>query len=321
MLKVIREKLSAKWQKLYEKNKIAEATAYKLAQLPAERQEEIYSITADANHPVYEKTVGDRNKDLDRIDAIRCKKDGGGSCTNRGAMKEKMKKLEPWQSSNCFGCCEKCGYLTSCKSACKKCQEKKKQLLSQRREAQKKEKAEIEARNKPTNDLLRLLWGRWNIAREKAGVNFKKGTQVSGTYYSIRDEDATKKIADGTAKVKPEDYSPYRYHTAESLRCLIRTADEFGCSTDYLLGRTEELTPPAAPAQQTLQLRSGTPDPQDIISSSVYWCAFSIGKDVIMMTAYWNRGLQTWETGNCVPIKHQCLGWIELPDYEGVLRK
>ena len=96
-------------------------------------------------------------------------------------------------------------------------------------------------------------------------------------------------------------------------------ADKLGCSIDYLAGRTEDPKPAAAPQQTEaapLQFKSGTPK-----HDCVCWCAFKFGEnDSGCQAARWTEG-KWWFYSIPADIDAECVGWIELPDYEGVLRK
>ena len=64
-----------------------------------------------------------------------------------------------------------------------------------------------------------------------------------------------------------------------------------------------------------LQFQSGNPD-----HDCVCWCVFSIGGGTHVQAARWLEEKWRFYKINEV-IDSECVGWIELPDYEGVLRK
>lgn len=278
MLKVIREKLVQCWVNLYEKNQIAEATAYRLAQMPRERQIDIYSVTAAVGKTAYENTVERRGLDLDKIESIKCTKAGDGYyCTNTKAMKEKLAKLDGRQSTSCRQCCEKCENLASCKAACSKCLDKKKQLNDKKREAKKKEAEANAAIEKPKIDYLRLLWRRWDEARKRSGLSVQKAREVCSTYTDAKTIDS---IVHGVAKIKGDDYSPYQWLQQRTIKKLSESADALGCSLDYLLGRTDD----PEPWQKTPWISCEEKDPDEgtfvfactrdgVVIPSVYWRA------------------------------------------------
>ena len=299
VLKVIRERLVQCWVNLYEKNQIAEATAYRLAQMPRDRQIDIYSVTAAVDKTAYESTVERRSLDMDKIESIKCTKAGDGYfCTNTKAMKEKLAKLDGWQSTSCRQCCEKCENLASCKAACSKCLDKKKQLNDEKREAKKKEAEANAAIKKPKIDYLRLLWRRWDEARKRSGLSVQKAREVCSTYTDAKTIDS---IVHGVAKIKGDDYSPYQWLQQRTIKKISESADALGCSIDYLFGRTDDLEP----WQKTPWISCEEKDPDEgtfvfactrdgVVIPSVYWRARfmdfterSVANNEIKRVKYW----------------------------------
>lgn len=247
-LKVIRENLDEAWSSQWKNGKIAESTAYALAQLPQERQAEIYAVTvgADEKRTVYESLVRTRNSDLDEIEAIRCKIQPG-PCTNSGAMKEKLGKLPSWQSTNCDQCCEKCRDLISCKNVCPMLLDKQKRLKADKKEAKRQEELALAERNRPKIDFIRMIWTRWDEARQKVKLSVKGGFGICSKFYDAKDDKRVAGIVAGKEKIVPGTTGlPYNYVGPASLQALIAFADKTGCSTDWLLGRTDKSEPAAA---------------------------------------------------------------------------
>lgn len=417
-LKVIRENLASVWKRSYEKGCLAESAAYNLAKLPQERQNQIYTVTLDGAKSYYptEWNVIDRNRDLEKITSIKCKKTaGGGPCTNTDNMLSKLAGISSWASNPCTRCCAECSELISCSKVCPKLAAKQKQMKADRREAAKQQKAAEAAANAPKVEQLRDIWRRWDAARRTAKKSVQQGIKAGGTYYSKSDDDRIAGIIDGTGKVSPEDYVPYHFCHLSDVNALKATAELFGCTTDYLLGLTEDPKPmdesepsgtpaptegcavrwernplklpegkpvltwnltwvrvderlpragedvltvdpdgimevqsittegkwggwtespthwaplPPAPGEEAdpatalppheaaLQFRSGTPD-----HAAVCWCIFSYGEaGSSAQPARWKDG--AWHFYNIdATIDAECVGWIELPDYEEVLRK
>ena len=314
-LKVIRENLSEAWAKKWKDGKIAESVAYALAQLPQERQTQLYDATlaADDKRLVYESTVRQRDLDLSKIEAIMCKKTPG-PCTNRAAMKEKLRTLPSWQSTDCDRCCSDCRNLISCKSVCPMLLEKQKRLKADRKEAKRQEELALAERNKPKIDFIRAIWTRWDEARRKAKMSVKTGYMICSKFYESKDD---KQVA-GTEKIVPGTTGlPYNYVFPASLQALIAYADKTGCSTDWLLGRTDDPAP-AAPAQRTdaaaLQFRSGEKPPETELHA---WCVFDCGGAILEEDAVYVPHLQKWtfrSTG--AGIDAICKAWYPLPEWE-----
>ena len=101
--------------------------------------------------------------------------------------------------------------------------------------------------------------------------------------------------------------------TPDNERFLARWADVFDQLALLAIG---EWGKPAEPAQKTLQFRSGTPD-----HDAVCWCIFELGENTTgCQPALWKNG--EWRFyGIDASIDAECVGWIELPDYERKLWK
>ncbi|MDE6259898.1 MAG: ParB N-terminal domain-containing protein [Oscillospiraceae bacterium] len=110
-LKVIGDNLAKPWRPAYEKGKLAEATAYALAQMPAERQQVIFDgLKKQGEYPtsVYESEVTSYGKSLAQAEKIQCKTYGNGPCLNREAMQRRIMDKGPWNFNYCCQCCDKC---------------------------------------------------------------------------------------------------------------------------------------------------------------------------------------------------------------------
>ena len=152
-------------------------------------------------------------------------------------------------------------------------------------------------------------------AADAAGVDIKEilaALFYGGNAEDVRDEDAqaVRDFADGGDAANVTDL-PWEFPEE-----LIYVADLVHCSTDYLLGRTDELQPaPATPAAEPLQFRSGTPT-----EKTLAWCAFTIEGKEITTAAVWWPHLGKWCFEHGASIDAECVGWYPLPDWRGVLR-
>lgn len=120
-LNVIQKNLAKPWRPAYEKGKLAESTAYALAQMPAERQQVIFDgLKKQGEYPtlVYESQVTIYGRKLAEAEQIQCKTYGNGPCLNHENMQTRIMGKESWDHNYCRQCCDKCSNLAKCKYAC-----------------------------------------------------------------------------------------------------------------------------------------------------------------------------------------------------------
>ena len=153
---------------------------------------------------------------------------------------------------------------------------------------------------------------------EAAGLS--DDDDLEGNYYYSREKVAEiRKAASGDFGDRKNYYGDDHLILPTRVETLARWADRLHCSLDFLAGRTDDPTP-AAPAQQAgadaLQFRSGEPD-----HDCICWCVFTFGESESgCQPAIWKNG--TWNFyGINATIDAQCIGWIELPDYERKLQE
>ena len=220
-------------------------------------------------------------------------------------------------------CCETCYKFEQCTYSCPLLEAVKKKKKADKRNARKVELAKEKERDQALVDTATRCWDRFAILRAEAGLSVKAVLEKSGRGYCKGwHDDRFKGYETGEKKPTPGMDLPFAGIHAGDVQAIIKTADMLGCSTDYLLGKSEERTPAAAPQPteaKPLQYCSGTPD-----HDCVCWCVFAVddaGTDgVSCQPARWKDGQWYFYSIN-ETIDAECVGWIELPDYEGVLRK
>ena len=315
-LKVIREKLIPELRQLWEKNEINHTVAYSLAK--AEEREQIRLTELRNEQEIRyapEWRIDSWLQKLRGIAMIHCP-DDGSECSNALSRENRaITKQDPCGTS----CCMNCWMLMRCTDACEKAKAvaEKKRAENEKREAEQKafrEKAVAEraAREEKEREAARAAWARTLGMAEKAGMKPRTLAAIwAGCEEDEVEEDEIDRILGYASGEIPTDCTPW----IDSPECLIEIADQIHCSTDYLLGRTDD-PQPAAPAQQTLQFRSGTPK-----NDAVCWCIFALGENETgCQPALWKGG--EWRFyGINASIDAECIGWIELPDYEHKLWK
>ena len=282
-LKVIRDKLIPEWTKAFEQDSMSESVAYEMAQLPADYQKEIFDYWRDHNKEIrhlYIDNVKTYKERLENLDKQVCS--DGTACANRAAKRERAISLDRHYFFSCGQqCCKDCSDLVSCKFACHKLTDKVKQLKDQRKEERRNEKQLQEEREKPVIEQIKDLWHRFGVARNAADKTVREFKKHLGHYY-FGDEDQTyveKECLE--AKFTTQTELPYGYDLQLSnINLLVKTAQLFGCSVDYLLGVSDQLKTGEADSSPTAQ--------NDTAPPSVMWYSREIeppvGVKIVVVT-------------------------------------
>lgn len=321
-LKAIKNNLIPELYAYYEKNEINESCAYELQKLPAEAQTAIANSCKRTGAAFIKGWGCERCVELaDKYMAER-KCENGDDCDHHGTRFVKTLRTNYAWAYCPGGCCVTCRDLKDCDHACKKGKAVKAEKKTEGKAEKEKEKAKAEKEQK--KEFQRKCMIRQSQAQrvlpliEAAGL--RDDDELEGNYYYSREKvGEIRKAAAGDFGDRKYYYSDDHLILPKNVEALSHWADKLGCSLDFLAGRTDEPAPAAAPQQedaQALQFRSGTPD-----HDCVCWCAFSFGEgETGCQGAKWKDG--KWRFYNInADIDAECVGWIELPDYEGVLKK
>lgn len=259
-LKKIEAHLAPCYKPLWDAGDLPEDTADALAGLPQEVQERIKRVcpkkTPTANAI---RAMGDRLESRQRdycTVAFRCP--DGGACTHQDKFFRHDLTCGSWETCNGAKCCVECSkggahspdggmYGAACAEMCAKARAiyekaKAKQKDSEVREAA---KARSKAVQKAMADAARIV-----RAADAAGLD--DDTRLESTYLPLAKVGALRKISQGDI---PDDMSNYGLSEIIPYRTkdLTSMAQTLHCSTDYLLGLTDQLRPAAAePGQMVL---------------------------------------------------------------------
>ena len=243
-LNVIQKNLAEPWRPAYEKGKLAEATAYALAQMPAERQQVIYEgLMKKGVMPssVYESTVRSYGESLAQVEAVECKTYGNGPCLNREAMQQRIMGKDQWSYNYCRQCCDKCGELAKCKYACSMLKDKVKRLKADAKAQQQQEQTAREERERPKVEQIKALWKRFGEARAAAGKSVEECFKAAGRYFCEKDGPEYEKLERLEGNFRENTTLPYSYSCYLSdVQYYVKLADLLGVSLDYLLCRTDD---------------------------------------------------------------------------------
>ena len=271
-LKVIREKLIPELRQLWESGKLNHTVAYRLAQAEERTQirfEELHTRPQIAAMP--EWMITDKINHLHGL-SLFCCPDGSGPCDNLPAREER----DLLHHYNCHACCcIDCCWLRTCESSCKKAEAKKQRLIEEYKvrdeelaAIRKRAAEEDAARQKTIITDGREGWKRVGLAARAAGVSPRA---LAALLEGDSPEDVEDEIVaevdqrmKGTFRlprgVKPWNTKSYNnpMDACDEPQILIDLADLLKCSTDYLLGRTDDPTP-STPAMRLISVDESYP--------------------------------------------------------------
>ena len=316
-LKVIRDNLIAPWASRWKKKEISEATAYRLSQCTPEHQQILFDKFGSSKC-FYETDADTYDTRLNTIEALQCKK-CGGACANAERMKAKALSLDHWAYFPCSKCCDKCDLLASCKRACPEFLDKIKRLKADAKAKAAQEKGAREDAERQAIEATFNILSRWDAARTQAKKTVKETFEAAGKYYHANDNTYIAEQLTGRRKLSPQTILPFgNWQDYSAFNGLIRTADFLGVTTDFLLGRSDDMREkPAATPEPAPQFRPGKEPPTE---KTLAWCAFIVDGHELTTSAVWWPHLGKWCFEHGAGIDAECVGWIPLPDWKGVLR-
>ena len=334
-LKVIREKLKApEFLYLFEKDKLPEQTAYALARLPEDFQKRLAGISADLSGNTVELILEKYKEGWRWEPDMKCP---DGKVCRRGDSFLRHDLEHYWDACGGKTCCLDCSRAKEscypCDRMCSKAQALRKEKLAKNERAAEKRAQELTKRyqKETAANARRVL-----LAAEAAGLPEK-------TYipwgYSCGGE-TVERIREYAGGVFPEGERWYEpKFSPGKLSDPAKTAKQLGCSTDYLLGLTDELTPASVPKESEDAIPEeivealleevqgggqeicpawfpGTPkrsgpvvarfvDPDGVMSPWRFLCWFDAEKGVY----------KSAESGGVV-VEEECTGWWPVPETE-----
>lgn len=299
-LKYIRENLISVLLKEWEQSKISTAQADALAHLKRDWQQAIYAIRPKIDMDA--DTIKHIGVEMQKANTwcIGHKCGGDNRCVHLNARINACAKLHRWEGLRCMGCCKTCPSIAGCDRVCGRCSLEKAQAKAAQKEARATQKAEKAAQEAPERTILTEAYRRVGQLRKEKGIDCWGYLKVSEGY--VYSGDIKRQEARESGKLNRNARMPGGIWAAEAIR-LCNTADLLGCSVDYLLGRTDEVTPQKA---EPLKWNEGFPDDE-----GTYICLVSesgIGKcvyDLEFDGEKW-RGLLMMD-GDSV------IGWMPMP--------
>lgn len=324
-LKVIREHLIPEAKKAWEEGVLSEDPALTLARLPKERQKKICEAYSNYRKQSYGRAgldylstgeVKGYAERLIKLENLKCPQ--GGGCSNKDRKWQTDVSRPNYYGSCHKQCCAKCDKLVSCKYACPKLAEQIKQLKSDRKAEQAREKALREEKERPDRQLQDLLWSRFAQARKDAGVSldtlFKAwDVQCPSTY--IKDFEKHERGEGLRLNVSVETpLNPYGGYLSHA-KSLITLADTLDVSLDYLLGRT----PCQNPEQMVFSVESASEKPKWRTDAPPEGAAVlgkfqADGGKILHKTVCYRDGKYYFDRNSSLDVALPCAGWILLPE-------
>lgn len=322
-LEKIATKLAPCYKSLWEGGQLPEDTADALSSLPDEVQERIKRVcpkktpTADAIRRMGER-LESRRRDYFTVD-FRCP--GGTACTHQDKFFRHDLTCNSWERCSGAKCCVECrsggahspdisAYCgAACPEMCAKARDiyekaKAKQKGSEEREAA---KARSKAVKKAMADAARIV-----RAADAAGLG--DDAKLESTYSDLSKLKTLRQIAQGDVPEGMNNYTlgeiiPYRTET------LLKMAQGLHCSTDYLLGLTDQLHPAVAEGGQMV-LASWMPgaltppEPCEVVAD-----VDAGGGVVLRKVLYWDGAVCRFKRGG-TDINANVIRWLRLPEVE-----
>lgn len=251
-LEAIRKNLEEFWMPHFKDNSLHESTAYYLSQLSGEDQYVVYEYAVarygkatDISCSVVE-AYGNRLSLM--VDLI-CPTEGI-PCENMDNKKDATIRCGIYEHHPCGKCCAACYKLTSCRYACPKLADQIAQQKAEARKKQRQEKAAAAAaqaaKDAPIVEQIKNLWVRFGALRRGSSRSIKEVIEAVGNTFS---SPAHQQYCDHEQGLKIDRNTclPYGSVLRNEVENLIKLADLFGCSLDYLLCRTDD--PDSKPAE------------------------------------------------------------------------
>lgn len=257
-LKVIRENLKApEFLLLFEKDRLPEQTAYALARLPEELQRRVALISTDISGGAADRLLKKAGEGWTWEPEMRCP--DGKQC-RRGDSFLRHDLDHPYEMCGGRTCCLECPRAKESYSPCDRMCSKAQAVRKEKRDSRKAEaEAQMQERVRQYQNETQANARRVLRAVEAAGLPDTKHIPWGSTdrlYVGIIRQYAAGEFSDPDKRWYGAELSPRR------LDSPAKTAKVLGCSTDYLLGVTDDLgraepPPPPVPPPEPAPAPSG----------------------------------------------------------------
>jgi len=244
-LKVIRENLAPAYMELFDKDKLPERTAYALARLPLEFQQRMASALPEVpSGNAAEKVLAKYNEGWRWEPELSCP--DGKPCKRGDAFLRRDCEAAGWQSF-CGGqtCCLECEHAkTACYPCERMCSKAKAQRKAEKDEAAETTRQRRRKQGRPYQKETQGYAKRLLRAIDAAGL--AADTEIPWAYHS-QPVSTIRQWAAGEFD-DPADWYSSRLKPS-ACQHPVEVAKLLNCSTDFLMGLTDELRLPAVSPQ------------------------------------------------------------------------
>ena len=321
-LKKIEAHLAPCYKPLWDAGDLPEDTADALAGLSQEVQERIKRAcpkkvpTANAIRSMGERLESKRY-DYCTV-GFRCP--DGTACTHQDKFFRHDLTCYDWECCGGAKCCVECSaggarsprggmYPAACAEMCAKARE-----VYEKAKAKKKDNEEREAAKARSKAVQKAMADAARIVRAADAAGLGDDTRWESTYLPLAEVGTLRKISQGDIPKAMSNYGlseiiPWR------TEALLKMAQTLRCSTDYLLGLTDQLRPAAAePGQMTLAawMPGGLtpPEPCEVVAD------VAAGDGVeLRRLLYWDGTVFRFRKSG-VDIEVSVIRWLRLPEVE-----
>ena len=320
-IKKIEAHLAPCYKPLWDAGDLPEDTADALASLPQAVQERIKRVCPKKTPTASNiREIGAKMKTGFCYDVIGLKCPDGGVCTQRDKFLKHNLTCYDWERCSGGKCCVECSAGgahrvdgSACGAACPEMCAKARAIY-EKAKAEQKDSEEREAAKARSKAVQKAMADAARIVRAADAAGLDDDTKLESAYSSLTKVGVLRKILQGDI---PEGVSSYvlgeiiPYRTKD----LTSMAQTLHCSTDYLLGLTDQLRLAAAePGQMALAawMPGGLtpPEPCEVVAD------VDAGEGTkLRRLLYWDGTVFRFKKGG-VDIEVSVIRWLRLPEAE-----
>lgn len=321
-LKKIEAHLAPCYKPLWDAGDLPEDTADALAGLPQDVQERIKRVCPKKTPTASNiREIGAKMKTGFCYDVIGLKCPDGGVCTQRDKFLKHNLTCYGWEHCSGGKCCVECSAGgahrvdgSACGAACAEMCAKARAIYEKAKVKQ-KDSEEREAAKARSKAVQKAMADAARIVRAADAAGLDDDTKWESAYSSLAKVGVLRKISQGDI---PEDMSNYALGEIIPYRTKVLTnmAQTLHCSTDYLLGLTDQLRPAAAePGQMALAawMPGGLTPPEEC--KVVADVNPGDGGKPVRSFLRWRLGAWMYEGMN-KEINMTVIRWLRLPEVE-----
>lgn len=320
-LKKIEAHLAPCYKPLWDVGDLPEDTADALAGLPQNVQERIKRVCPKKTPTASNiREIGAKMKTGFCYDVIGLKCPDGGVCTQRDKFLKHNLTCYGWERCSGGKCCVECSAGgahrvdgSACGAACAEMCAKARAIY-EKAKAKQKDSEERKAAKARSKAVQKAMADAARIVRAADAAGLDDDTKLESAYSSLAKVGVLRKILQGDI---PEDMSNYGLSEIIPYRTkdLTSMAQTLHCSTDYLLGLTDQLRPAAAePGQMAFAawMPGGLtpPEPCEVVAD------VDAGEGVKMRRLlYWDGTVFRFKKSG-VDVGVSVTRWLRLPEAE-----